>query len=378
MNTGVRGFPAVVAAVVVLASCTATERSGTGTGPGTSAASHPAAIGSLPAGCDGIASPPTATSVAFAAGGRVWAASPEDPSDLHCLFPSATPGLFSWGPRGDRVVLTGLAVHGVGSTAARPAGNFAPSYFTWSRPTGTTIWFTDQSRARVFRADIGTSGARDITPMPGETFGDMAYHPSGLAVGFVTSDAHGAAIWMSTNQGTDAQLLVRADPGTSFRHIVFAHDGTGLYYSIDNASTGAHEVARYDLATGQVSGALWSGPAPVDGDMVELAGVPGLGLTVGTSCATNEAVFAPADGSAGRVLNPGVPGPVSMVGRLDADRFVVAVGGCNGAPSDLYLVHASGAPAQLLVAGVQASGMRTPEPSPPPALPPALPRSGFG
>lgn len=157
---------------------------------------------------------------------------------------------------------------------------------------------------------------------------------------------------------------------------MFAHDGIGLCYSLDIASTGSqqgtHQVARYDLTTGQVSGARWSGSAPVDGDMVELDGVPGMGLAVGSSCATHQAVFAPADGSWGRVLSPGVPGPVSMVGRLDADRFVVAVGGCNGSSSDLYLVHASGAPPQLLVAGVEAAGMRTPEPSPPPALPPAL------
>lgn len=386
MKAALRIVPALLAALALLASCTTATRTGgagasTGGEDGGGGGSGGAAlVESLPAGCDGVAAPPTSTSVAFAAAGRVWAVSPGRPSDLHCLFPAAQPGLFSWGPRGDRVVLTGLAVHGVGSPAARPAGSFAPSYFTWSRPTGTTIWFTDQSQTHVFRADIGTSGARDITPMPGVTYGDMAYHPSGLAVGFVAHNASNAqtptAIWMSTNQGADARLLVQAPSGITFGHIVFAHDGTGLYYSID-AATGTHQVARYDLTTGQVSGALWSGGSPVGGDMVELAGVPGLGLTVGSSCADHTAVFAPLDGTAGTVLDPGVPGPVSMVGRVDGQHFVVAVGGCNGAPSDLYVVSRDRGHASLLVRGVTASGMRLPEPSPPPALPPALPRSGF-
>ena len=151
----------------------------------------PAAIASLQGGCDGAAGPPASTSVSFASGGRVWAFSPDDPSNLHCLFTQADAGALSWGPRGDRVILAGLQVKGVGSTAARPAGDFHPAYFTWSRPSGTTIWFTAGSRTSVFRADIGSASASEVTPLPNVTYGDMAYHPSGLGVGFVSSDARG-------------------------------------------------------------------------------------------------------------------------------------------------------------------------------------------
>lgn len=350
-----------------------------GSSSGASPSPGGAAITALPVGCDGVAAPPTSSVVSFAAGGRVWSFPPDSPGDLHCLFTQADPGLFSWGPRGDRVVLAGLEVRGVGSAVSRPAGSFQPAYFTWSRPTGTTLWFTDQGRTHVFRADIGSAQARDITPIQGTTYGDIAYHPSGLAVGFVTTDPGETALWMSTNLGTSPQLLVRAaNTGfghTGFGHIVFAHDGTGLYYSIDRPD-GTHALARYDLTTGRVEDALWKGTAPID-DVGELAGARGVALTTGASCDQRQAVYSSLDGTSGTQLAPSLAGPVSMVGRLDQDRFVVAAGGCSGAPQDVYLASLSGGPPTLLVKGVNAVGMRTPEPSPPPPLPQNLPRSGF-
>jgi hypothetical protein len=313
--------------------------------------------------------------VSFVADGRIWAVSPDDRHSLHCLFEQPDAGVFSWGPRGDRVLLAGLQVRGVASPAARPAGSFRPSYFTWSRPTGTTVWYTDQARSRIFRADIGVATVMEITPLPGVTYGDMAYHPSGLAVGFVASDASGTGLWMSTNLGASPRLLVRAPPGTSFGHIAFAHDGTGLYYSVDGTG-GTHSLARYDLAAGTVAENLWTGTAPVAGDIVELAGAPGVALTVGASCAQRRAVFSALDGTAGTVLSVDEPGPASVVGRLDADRFVVAGGGC-GAPLDLHVVRMAGGTSTVLVRSVSAAALRLPEPTPPPPLPKNLPTSGF-
>src|SRR5258708_27516217 len=103
-------------------------------------------------------------------GGGVWGIWPDDRSHLHCLFPQSDSGVFSWGPQGDRVILAGLQVKGVGSPAARPAGNFHPTYFTWSRPTGTTIWFTDQAGTKAFRADIGGASATEVTPLQNATY----------------------------------------------------------------------------------------------------------------------------------------------------------------------------------------------------------------
>jgi len=36
----------------------------------------------------------------------------------------------------------------------------------------------------IAKADLGGAGTRDITPLPDVTYGDVAYHPSGLAIGF--------------------------------------------------------------------------------------------------------------------------------------------------------------------------------------------------
>jgi hypothetical protein len=300
--------------------------------------------------------------------------SPDDGRTLTCLFETSAPGVFSWGPLGDRVALRNLQVRGVGNNVSRPAVAGGATYFSWSRPTGTTVIFTKGDRHTLMRADMGQPGTRDITPLPGKTYGDMAYHPSGLAIGFVASDASGSQILMATNQGQGAVTLVEADQGTTFPHLVFARDGTSLFYSIEKKD-GTHALGRYELPSGKGNPALWTGDAPV-ADMVELAGVPGLALTLGATCESHRAVFTALDGSLDQRLDPGVAGPVSVVGRLDADRFVVAAGGC-GKPQDLYLVHRSGAVPQLLARSVDAAALRIAEPTPPPPLPANLPRSGF-
>ena len=334
-------------------------------------------MSALPEGCDGAA-PAAGAVVAFVAGGRSWAVSPDDPAMLQCLFPTSDAGLFSFGPLGDRVALSGLEVRGVGSKVSRPKSSLRPVYYSWSRPTGTTLVFTDGARKRLARADLGQAGSRDITPLPdaGVTYGDVAYHPSGLAIGFVVGSASGAQIYLATNQGQDAKLLVDAPAGTTFAHLVFAHDGKSLFYSVDRKD-GTHELARYNLADGGVAPALWKGDAPV-ANIVELAGAPGVALTVGTPCANRRAVFSTLDGSPGQPLSTGLDGPTSIVGRLDTDRFVIAAGGCD-TPSDLYIVRtaAGGEPPTLLITGVDTATLRQPEPTPPPPLPTNLPKSEF-
>ncbi|MEA2844591.1 MAG: hypothetical protein QOJ69_2262, partial [Actinomycetota bacterium] len=173
-------------------------------------------LSSLPSGCPaGRVAPPSAV-VAFVSAGRAWATAPDDLSTLTCLFSSPDPGACSWGPRGDRVLLSGLEVRGVGSSVSRPPIATSPAYFSWSRPTGTTVIFTDSTMRTIQRADMGTAQLDAITPLPDVTYGDLAYHPSGLAIGFVANRPTGSELWMSTNQGKDPVLLVRGDSGARF------------------------------------------------------------------------------------------------------------------------------------------------------------------
>jgi hypothetical protein len=331
-------------------------------------------LSSLPAGCPAGRTPPASAILTFVSGGRAWAVAPDDPSTLTCLFSVSAPGYFSWGPRGDRVLLSGLEVRGVGSSVSRPARDISPAYFSWSRPTGTTVIFTDAAMKTIQRADMGTGDLDAITPLTGVTYGDLAYHPSGLAIGFVANGTSASEIWMSTNQGKEAVLLVRADPNVRFGHIAFAHDGTHLFYSVDGPASGAHRLANVDITTGAAKTA-WTGTTAVR-DIVELAATPGAGLTVGGGCQDARAVYSGLDGSAGQNLLPDATTSTAVVGRLDADRFVVSAGGCNG-PSDLYVAPVSGGSPKLLISGVQAAALRQAEPTPAPPLPPALPRSPF-
>jgi hypothetical protein len=312
--------------------------------------------------------------LSFAADGRVWAVNPTDPSAVHCLFETDDVGLFSWGPRGDRVVLRGMEVRGVGSRAGRPNAGVRASYFSWSRPTGTTVVFIDPSRKKLERADMGGSATRDITPQSGLTYGDVAYHPSGLAIGYVAKSATEAGIWIASNQGKDPKQLVHADMTTNFGHLVFRNDGEALYYSVDKPN--AHFLAQLYLSTGTVSDLLWIGDAPIL-DIVQRAALPGVGLTVGDTCAERSAYFSDLDGTSGTQLAPQLGTPLSVIDRLDTDMFVVAAGGCDGATSDLYLVSRTGTPApRLIVADVDAAASRAAEPTPPPPLPPELPKAG--
>jgi len=367
-----RAIAAMALAATACSSGSGTARSSTSA----AATTTTGRFGALPAGCDGTPVAADAAPLAFVTRGRVFAVDPAAARPAaHCLFETADAGLFSWGPRGDRVVLRGMQVQAIGSAPSRPPGRVQVSYFSWSRPTGTTVVFIDPPQTRLERADMGTAATRDITPIPGLKYGDLAYHPSGVSIGFVVQGPANArtGIWMATNQGQNPVQLVSVPATTAIRHIVFAHDGTGLLYSVDRGAE--HMLARYDLASGQAATDLWTGDAPI-ADIIETAGQPGVALTVGATCTEHRAIYAPLDAT-GQPLTVPVSGPTSVIGRVDADRFVVGVGGCDG-PMDLYLVNRSDGPATLLVNDVDAAASRAPEPTPPPPLPPKLPASGFG
>src|SRR5439155_8758139 len=188
-----------------------------------------ALISSLPSGCNG-ATPIAAATVTFVAQGRAWAVSPEG-KGLTCLFDVADAGPFAWGPRADRVLLGGLEVRGVGSSASRPSGSIEPALVSWGRPKGLAVAFVDPKGRKLAKALVGSTTIQNVTPFANATYQEVLYHPSGLALVFVLTDSDGSSIWMSSNSGTDPKRLVWSRDGTVFGPLAFRMDGFNLYYA---------------------------------------------------------------------------------------------------------------------------------------------------
>jgi len=302
-----------------------------------------------------------------------------DGSGLTCLFETPDAGPFAWGPRADRVLLGDLAVRALNASdadAARPAGAVAPQYFSWGRPIGKAIVFSTGG-PRLQKAIVGSDDIDDVTPqdLDVNAIGDVAYHPSGLAVGFVVEGPGGSAIWMASNTGADAKRMVFSTLGTRFGPIAFV--GTaGLMYGA-RLQDGRQLVIGFDLRKGEPNGDLWVG----DRDVLSL--LPGPSgdralLDAGSGCADRQALYSTLDGTDGSPLLPEAKGPTTALGWLDGDRTLVGEGPCDG-PMRLWIVDTSAAAAPALVVGDADRGaVRIPEPIPPPALPDIGVNGGFG
>src|SRR5207247_583043 len=140
----------------------ATTTPPTTAGPPTSSPGTPALVASLPSGC-AQAVPAAGATVTFVAQGRGWAVAP-DGSGLTCLFEVSDPGPFQWGPRSDRVVLGGLEVRGVGSTASRAVGSTDPAEVSWGRPSGKAVVFVDTAGKELEKALVGATTIETVTP----------------------------------------------------------------------------------------------------------------------------------------------------------------------------------------------------------------------
>jgi hypothetical protein len=337
-----------------------------GVSPPTTLPSSPpsaALISTLPGTCD-AGEPSPADSVTFVAEGRAWAVAP-DGSGLTCVFEVSDPGSYAWGPKADRVVVGGLEVRGVGSTASRPSATLAPQYLSWGRPVGKALVFS--AGGKLEKALVGTKKVDDISPLADVSYRDVAYHPSGLAIAFVIDGTRGSAIWLSSNTGADPKRLVWSKEGTRFGALAF-HPNTGALLYGAKLADRRTMIAGLDLRAGRVDQSLWVGqkdvlgihPQPGGGDVV---------LDTGTGCSDRQAVYSTLDGTEGTPLLPTSPAPTTALGWLDAAHVLVAEGACE-APLRLWVVSTQdgGTPALLFDSALTAS-VRVAEPTPPPPLP---------
>jgi len=332
-----------------------------------------ALVASLPEGCQPSV-PPAEAVITFVVSGRAWAVTP-DGAGLACLFEVADPGPFAWGPRADRVALDGLEVRGIGSAAARPAADVAPPYLSWGRPTGKAIVFSDGPKLE--KALVGSDEIDEITPLQKVTFGQVAYHPSGLALAFEVDGADGSAIWLSSNTGAQPKRLVWSKTGTEFGALAFDLGGDQLFYAARDQK-GKRVVSRLLLKEGRVEEAFWEGDRDVQSlALAPPAGVPeplgsappsAMALDVGTGCADRQALLSTLNGESGTPLLPDAPAPTTVVGWTDPSHVLVAEGACEGL-YDLWITGGTGVSPVLLASGVDRGAVRLAEPAPPPPLP---------
>jgi len=325
------------------------------------------AAGALPDGCAGSAPSPTAAPVAFVAGGRAWATT-ADSRRVWCLFEVHRPGPFLWGPRGDRVVLDGLEVRGVGAPVWRPPRGIETVSLTWLGPTGSSLAFVAPGGLNLNGAALGSIELTELTPFRGGAiYQDVAGHPSGQGLAFVLRREGASELWMASNSGAGAVRLV---PPTQARlgPLAFAGGGKALYYG-SRLPGGARHLEVYSLPEGRRLAPAWTG----DRDVLAIVGrreptATQVAIDTGSGCGDRRAELSGLDGGPGRPLLASATRPTSAVGWLDSRRVLLAEGGCDG-PFDLWVVDVTGREPVSLARGIDRAALRRPDPRPLPAPP---------
>jgi hypothetical protein len=354
----------LLAALTVLAVACSERGATLPSAPATTAGTT--AGGALPDGCPPNAPSPTAAPVAFVAGGRAWVTT-ADGRRLWCLFEVRHPGPFLWGPRGDRVVLDGLEVRGVGAPVWRPPRGIETVSVAWLGATGSALAFVAPGRLNLTSAALGSIDLRELTPFRGPIYDAVASHPSGRALAFVLRREGASEVWMASNDGSGAVRLV-APTRARLGPLAFAAGGKVLYYG-SRLTDGTRRLEVFSLSEGRSLAPAWTGKRDVltivarrDPAATQLA------LDTGSGCGDRRADLSGLDGGPGRPLLPSAARPTSAVGWLDTHRVLLVEGGCQG-PFDLWLVDVNGREPQPVARGIDRAALRWPDPRPPPAPP---------
>jgi hypothetical protein len=379
-----RRIPLVVAVALIAGSCTTTDASPTAASPRpTSTAVSPPPTGAtladgsaLPDNCAG--KPVPNDTVGFVANGRGWVIDPHTGA-VACLFNVRMPGPFAFGPQGDRVLLAGLSVGDLDRQAAMwpPAGP-TPTVFDWGHPLGLAVVFASGSGVPEKRF-MDDGSVEKLTALPAGTYESIAYHPSGLALGFILAQGQRQGIWLSSNEGKDPQRLVFSRPDTTFSSVAFSPDGTKIWWIAQHAGA-VSEIHWMDLADRSTFQTVLSRGLEPTAHGLQLAPSGSLmSATNGVSCEEEQAMVIDKEGA--HPVLAGSDGPTHALGWLDAKTLLVATGGC-GQPESLSTVvwaHGSGT-ATVLVNGVDVGAPRTvlrnaptEVPTPPNQAPPAPP-----
>ena len=325
------------------------------------------AAGALPDGCPGDAPSPTAAPVAFVAAGRAWATT-ADGRRVWCLFEVRNPGPFLWGPRGDRVVLDGLEVRGVGAPVWRPPRGIETVSLTWLGANGNALAFVTPGRLNLASAVARLDRAARADPVPAgpPTRRWPATRP-GRRWPSCSSASGASEVWMASNAGSGQARLV-APTRARLGPLAFSAGGKALYYG-SRQPDGTRRLEVYSLAEGRSLDPAWTGQR----DILAIVGrrdpaATQLAVDTGSGCGDRRADLSGLDGGPGRPLLPSASRPTSAVGWLDTRRVLLVEGGCEG-PFDLWLVDVNGGEPKPVARGIDRAALRWPDPRPAPAAP---------
>jgi hypothetical protein len=218
-----------------------------------------------------------------------------------------------------------------------------------------------------------------LTALPKGSYQAIAYHPSGLALGFIVDEGARQGIWISSNEGKNAQRLVFSRPETVFSSLAFSPDGETVWWIAQHAGS-ISEIHDMDLTDRSGFGTILSRGLDDTAHGLRLApSGPLQAATMGADCAHQQAMVVDGEGASPAVANASAP--TEALGWLDANTLLVAEGGC-GRPTTLLAVdwqHHAGQ-AVVLVRGVDTGAPRTvlrnaptEVPTPPNEAPPAPP-----
>jgi hypothetical protein len=277
------------------------------------------------------------------------------------------------------VLLDGLQVRGLTADAPTlpPVGS-TPTVFDWGHPLGLAIVYADHP-GQPEKRFMDDGSVEQLSALPKGSYQAIAYHPSGLALGFIVDEGNRQGIWISSNEGKDPQRLVYSRPDTVFSSIAFSPDGRTLWWIAQHPGA-ISEIHDMDLTDRTGFGTVLSRGLDDTAHGLRLAPSGSLkAATTGADCSHEQAMIVDSDGASPAIAN--APEPTHALGWLDASTLLVGEGGC-GHPTTLLSVswHEGAGHATVLVNGVDTGAPRTivrnaptEVPVPPDQSPPAPP-----
>ncbi len=186
----------------------------------------------------GGAPAPDAVEITFVRDGYLLAANRF--GTLRCVAPFENQERVVWGPAGDRLLLDTTRVTADGAFAG-VVGTGA----SFTRPTGRNlVWVED---GRLWKSATDGTSLREISFL-GEHVA-VAYHPAGVEIATIGIDDEGRyGVWVSRNDGTEAQRVVTAEEAT-IKEVRFS-ESSGFFLSFiaehEDGTTHLHELTLVD------------------------------------------------------------------------------------------------------------------------------------